>query len=80
MGISPSECKHHITIGIAGGRHISTEEHSIYNVWLCKKCGQFNIFIFKNGQYETVTFELATPEMLEAAGQYMKWLEEVNEP
>lgn len=78
MGISPIDCKHFQTVFISSGHYVGTEGHGRHRVWICKNCGQIHVSVFKNGQYEHVTFELSTPEALEAAGQYMKWLEGDN--
>lgn len=73
MMISPVNCKHKHMASLQGGRVISTEEHSRYNVYLCHDCGQFMVRGMMNEQYYSIDFTLIRREDLEAAGKAVEY-------
>jgi hypothetical protein len=46
-----------------------------YCITLCPRCGQFHVYGEKDGVHYEVKFTLCTDELLEAAGQYVRFLE-----
>ena len=49
-----------------------------YEINVCSDCGRFRIHGWFNNQFVDVGFELSTNDLIEAAGQYIKKLEESN--
>lgn len=76
--ISPVECKHKHTAALQSGSVISTDEHSRYNIYLCRDCGQFMIRGMMNGEHYSIDFTLIRPEDLEAAGKPVEYYGEVE--
>jgi hypothetical protein len=74
--ISPVRCQHKHTTNLQGGRCVSTEEHSRYNVYLCHDYGQFMIRGMVNEQYYSIDFTLIRYEDLEAAGKAVAYYNE----
>lgn len=71
----PQDCDHRGSLFIQSGRGTTGESYERTSVYLCRKCGQFSAFIDKDGVQYTHEFALCTPEMIQAAGQWMRYLE-----
>jgi hypothetical protein len=71
--ISPCDCKHGRTEFIQSTRS-SPPPYREY-VYVCRDCGQFTVVATRNGEHIRVEFTLSTPEGIEAAGRYLKYLE-----
>lgn len=74
LPLSPSNCEHKHALFVQAGNVVSTETHSREQVELCPDCGKFLIYGHKDGVYFRITFTLPTPELVEAAGQFVKFL------
>ncbi len=73
--ISPTECQHKNTIFIQGSNYTGVDcDHSRHTVSVCADCGQFSVWGDKNGVHFNVTFTLPTDELVQAAGQYARYL------
>ena len=77
--IASSDCPHRGRLFICSGTDTGIGDHSHHTVSLCSACGQFNVVTNKNGQSMSVTFTLNDEEYVEAAGQYLRYLNQAEE-
>jgi predicted RNA-binding Zn-ribbon protein involved in translation (DUF1610 family) len=71
--ISPIDCKHHNCLLVecsTGG-----PPHRDHTVYVCPRCGQFQISASEQGVQFRLVFELPTRRLVEAAGRYCEYLE-----
>lgn len=78
MNHLPYEDDKHQWLFIASSSVVSTEEHYRYRAEVCAGCGKFVVFGHKNGQHFKFSFDLPTDELVQAAGQYARYLQEAE--
>ena len=73
------KCEQHHYLFIRASRATGTDNNSHrYEVRLCQDCGQFEVFGDVNFQQFDISFELVTQELVTAAGQYLRLLQEAD--
>lgn len=77
----PYDDDKHRWLFVMSSRVMGTDDNNHrYEVRLCRDCGKFECYGDKNGQRFDFSFELPTDELVEAAGQYAKLLEQDINP
>ena len=74
--VSPGDCRHLRPLFVQSHQSSGTgrppeREH----VWVCADCGQITVSASRGDTHIRVQFELATPRLVEAAGQYLRYLD-----
>lgn len=73
---SSTACEHRHRLFIQSDRFSGEDEHERSSVHICADCGEFFVFAERNGEHIQITFTLSTPELVAAAGRYLKILEQ----
>lgn len=77
--VSPVECKHRHTLMVQSHRYTGTDGNNGRDrVEVCQDCGTFFVYGDKNGVRFSVRFTLPTAELVKAAGQNARLLENVR--
>lgn len=75
IGISPVNCGHPQNLFVMSSRAVGTDDNNhLYEVRLCPTCGSFQAWGEQAGKHFDFSFQLVSDEYIQAAGQYIKYL------
>jgi hypothetical protein len=77
--IASMDCKHRHKVFLQGGSGAGKDFSYRYGIYVCADCGTFHVFKTENGHSMSVEFTIGCPEGVEAAGQYLRWVEAPKE-
>lgn len=77
--VASYNCKHRRRIFLQSGHGAGKDFSYRYGIYVCSDCGTFRVFKEENGHWMSIDFTIGCHEGIEAAGQFLRWVEAPEE-